>query len=73
MPSTELSYTEEMRKFLEALRFPSKDIMEDSFTKLVKEAVMINQLRWLTKDECEEIGLAEEATDIILKVCENVP
>jgi hypothetical protein len=73
MPSAEASYTDEMRKFLAALKFPSDEVMEDSLTKLVKEAVTANQLRLLTKDECEEIGLAEEATEIILKVCEKCP
>jgi hypothetical protein len=63
----------DMRVFLEALKFPSAEIMEDSFQKLQKEALVVSQLRSLTKDECEEIGLVAEATDIILTVCENCP
>ncbi len=65
--------TDEMRCFLETLSFPSSEIMDDSLSKLLREAVTLKQLRALTKDECEEIGLTPEATDVMLKVCEKIP
>lgn len=66
-----VSYPAEMETFLKTLQFPSDELLQESLKLLLKEAVTVPQLRFLTKDECEEIGLAEEATKIIVKVHEN--
>jgi hypothetical protein len=68
-----VSYPDEMETFLKKLQFPSDELLKGSLKILVKEAVTVPQLRSLTKDECEEIGLAEQATVVILKVNENAP
>ncbi len=57
----------EMRAYLETLKFPSDELMEDSFTKLLHEGVTLKQLCSLTKDDYNELGLAEEATAVILQ------
>ncbi len=64
---------DEMRTILKALTFPKDEILEDTLNKLLSAAVTVKQLHLLTKEECEEIGLVEEATSVIIKVRENHP
>ncbi len=62
-----------MKKNLKRLaELPNVERLETSLRLLLKKAVTGQpQLRLLSKDECEEIGLVDEATDVIVKVHEN--
>jgi uncharacterized membrane protein YcaP (DUF421 family) len=63
-------YRRHLRPYLTSFPFSSEEVFEDTVSKLEKEAVTVIQLKQLTQDECEEIGIAADAFKALLRSVE---
>ncbi len=60
----------QLRPYLSSFPFSSAEVFEDTVSKLETEAVNVSQLKKLTQDECEEIGITGDAYMAILRSVE---